>query len=132
MLSANSFTSWVWHSVHLAGASFSAVASSCTLPWHEAQAVSPRSACALVAKDFASVSWQVAHSTLAIFAGWGKSLMDVWQSVQPRTAWALAACFAGLVEISLPLSDFIPELPWHARQASSFFTGGAVLSLAAA
>src|SRR5215475_6369520 len=132
MLSANSFTSCAWHSVHFPDASFSATVTSCTLPWQEAHAVSPKSAWALVVNDFASSVWQPEHSTFAIFAGCGKSLIDVWQSVHPRTPWALAACLPGLMEISLPFSDFIPALPWQARQASSFFAGGAVLSLAAA
>src|SRR5215470_12005112 len=132
MLSANSFTSCAWHSVHFAGASFSAVITSCTFAWQEAQAVLPRSACALGAKDFASSVWQMEHSTFAIFAGCGKSLIDVWQSVQPRTLWALAACFAGLMEMSLPLWDFIPGLPWQARQASSFLADAAVFSFVAA
>jgi hypothetical protein len=73
----------------------------------------------LVGKDLASSVWQVAHWTLTILAGCGKSLMEVWQSLQPRTPWALAACLAGSIEMLFPASDFIPAWPWHARHSSS-------------
>src|SRR5579859_7783481 len=132
MLSANSFTSCAWHSVHFAGASFSVVTNSCTLPWHGAQAASPSRACTLVEKAFTSSLWQAAHSTLAILAGCGKSLIEAWQSVQPSTACALAAWFAGLMEMSFPFSDLIPPEPWHARHVSSFLFGEAAFFWAAA
>src|SRR5271157_3336391 len=74
---------------------------------------------ALVGKALASSAWQVAHCTLATFAGCGNSLMAVWQSLQPRTAWALAACLAGLIEMFFPAPDFIPASPWHARHSWS-------------
>jgi hypothetical protein len=66
---------------------------------------------ALAGKDLVSSAWHVAHFTLAIFPGCGNSLMAVWQSLQPRTAWALAACLAGSIEMFFPASDFIPAWP---------------------
>src|SRR5271165_4978142 len=47
-------------------------------------------------------------------------------------ACALAACFAGSTAMLLPLSDFIPAVPWHARHASSFLGGGGFFVFAAA
>src|SRR5208283_4157586 len=132
MLSWNSFTSCVWHSAHFPGINFSAVVSSCTLPWQLAQAATPRMACALVPYAFTSSAWHVAHCAFATLAGCGKSLMALWQSWQPRMACALTACFAGLMQISLPLSDFMPAVPWQARQASSCFGGCAFLAFAVA
>src|SRR5271166_3232941 len=72
---------------------------------------------ALAGKALASSAWQVAHCTLAILAGCGNSLMVVWQSLQPGIACALAACFAGSIEMFFPASDFIPAWPWHARHS---------------
>src|SRR6266700_6520761 len=77
----------------------------------------------LFAASATSSAWHVSHFTFTIFAGWGKSLMDVWQSVHPRTAWTLAACFSGGMEMLLPFSDFMSGCPWQARQASSCFRG---------
>src|SRR5208282_1385507 len=74
---------------------------------------------ALAGKALASSEWQVAHWTFKTLVGCGKSLMSVSQSLQPRTACALAACLAGSMEMLLPESDFIPAWPWQARQASS-------------
>src|ERR1022692_5313998 len=74
---------------------------------------------ALTGKALASSAWQVAHCTLAILAGCGNSLMVVWQSLQPRTPWALAACLAGSTEMLFPASDFAPASPWHARHSWS-------------
>src|ERR1035437_9747762 len=68
---------------------------------------------ALAGKALASSAWQGAHCTLAILAGCGNSLMVVWQSLQPRTAWALAACLAGSMEMLFPAADFIPASPWQ-------------------
>ena len=51
--------------------------------------------------------------------GCGNSLMSVWQSLQPRTPWALAECLAGSIEMLFPASDFIPASPWHARHSWS-------------
>src|SRR5271166_3963780 len=74
---------------------------------------------ALAGNAFASSAWQVAHCTLAIFGGCGNSLMEVWQSLQPRTACAPAACLAGSMEMLLPALDFIPASPWQARHSWS-------------
>src|ERR1035438_7284684 len=74
---------------------------------------------ALTGKALASSAWQVAHCTLAILAGCGNSLMAVWQSLQPRTPWALAACLAGSMEMLFPAADFIPASPWQARHSWS-------------
>src|ERR1035441_10909235 len=80
---------------------------------------------ALTGKALASSAWQVAHCTLAILAGCGNSLMAVWQSLQPRTPWALAACLAGSMEMLFPAADFIPASPWQARHSWSAAGGGA-------
>src|SRR5208282_1536968 len=73
----------------------------------------------LAGKTLASSAWQVAHFTLAILSGCGNSLMEVWQSLQLSTAWALASCLAGLMEMFFPAADFIPASPWHARHSWS-------------
>ncbi len=49
--------------------------------------------------------------------------MAVWQSVQPKVPWTLAACLTGSIEMLLPLAEVIPAWPWQARQVSSCFRG---------
>ncbi len=58
--------------------------------------------------------------------------MVVWQSVQPKVPWTLAACLAGSIEMLLPLADVIPAWPWQARQVSSCFSGGGAFGWAPA
>jgi hypothetical protein len=59
----------------------------------------------------ACFAWQVAHSTLEIFAGSGKSLIAVWQSLQPRMPCTLAACFCRRMGNIHALFRFHARLP---------------------
>src|SRR5215471_13281837 len=49
--------------------------------------------------------------------------MVEWQSVQPKAPCTLTTCFAGSIEMLLPLAEVIPAWPWHARQFSSCLRG---------
>jgi hypothetical protein len=102
----------------LAGTIGAAAATSCALPWQDWQPT-PAVPCTLAGARDASSAWQEEHSTFATFSGCGKSLMVVWQSLQPKIPWTLAACLAGSTEMLLPLADVIPAWPWHAKHSWS-------------
>jgi hypothetical protein len=56
----------------------------------------------------------------------------VWQSVQAKIPWALAACFVGSIEMLLPLPEVIPGWPCQARQLSSCLRGWGAFACAGA
>ncbi len=112
-------------------------------PWHEVQpgaSGSPRFRalpCSEAACCFASLSWQVPHSTFAGVASCGSSLpaRSAWQSTHCTLPWTDAAkAFSETwSETVRPLRSVVkPFSPWQARQSAFCWAfGGAAARNAA-